>query len=135
MHPADSVLALLLRVDDVREVRVEPNLEADPLRLVRVVLHDDVLVEAVGDEAVAPDRHWLSALSPADDARREVVDGFPGQEVDRLPVDDELPEREVTYVLVEEALVMAGIDIARRLRVEERRAVEDRQVGHRRLAA
>ena len=113
---------------------VEPDLEPNRLRLVRVVLDDQVFVEAVRDEAVAADGHGLSGRT-TDDPGRVVVDCGPGERVDRLAVDEHLPEREMPDVFVEEAFVPFRVDVARGFGVEERRPVEDRQVGHARFAA
>ena len=60
---------ILLRLEHVREVGAEPELELDLDRLGAVVPDDHVLVDAVGDEAVAAHRQRrLLARRRADDA-------------------------------------------------------------------
>ena len=83
---ARAALALL-RLEDVREVGAEVELELDVDPLGEVVPHHHVFVHAVGDEAVAPDGHpRLLARQCADHAGGVVVDGPARQAVERLLV-------------------------------------------------
>jgi hypothetical protein len=92
-----------------------------------VVGDDDVLVETVRHEAVAPHRQRLFpvALLRADEPGGEVVDDAARQRLELLSVDGQQPFREVAHVLVEEALRAVGVDVAVAVGEDERRAVDD----------
>ena len=128
---AAPTLAALLRLEDVREVGAEAELELDLDGLGAMVRDDHVLVHAVRHEAVAPDGDGrLLAGRRADHARRVVVDRAARQAVERLLVEEELPPGEVANVLEEVALGLARVDVAGGVGVEERAAVERDEIVH-----
>jgi hypothetical protein len=116
----------------VGEVRLEADVELEQPLFRRVVPDDDVLVHAVGHEAVSLDRQrGVLAFRRRHDAAREVVDGAARQDLQRLPVDQEPPLRKVADVRVEEPFGRTRQHVAVFLRQEERAAVEQQQVRHR----
>ena len=122
---------VLLDGEDVREVGadLERELELDGMRC--VVHDDDVLLHAVADEAVAPDREHVLLEAACDrvpeiEGGRVVLD-LVGRELERpLAVDREDPAREKARVVREEAHHRVG-DVSALVRDAERRAFQNRE--------
>ena len=124
---------VLLDGEDVREVGADLERELELDGMLRVVHDDDVLLHAVADEAVAPDREHV-LLEPAGDGVPEeeggrVVLDLVRRELERpLAVDREDPAREKARVVREEAHHRVD-DVSALVRDAERRAFQDRE-GH-----
>src|SRR5205807_4809191 len=121
------------------EVGAVYELESHVSGVVRKVLEHDVFVCALSDESVAAhgDRNRVVAGLGrlAHDARGVVIDRAARERIQLLAVDPDVPAREVADVLVEEALVLTGLDVAVGVRVPKGRAVERDQVGMRHYGA
>ena len=98
-----------------------------------MILDREVFVHPAGDEAVSAyrDRGVLANANGgqgAEDRRRVIVDGAARKDVDRPALDQQPPVGEVAHVGMEEPVRhLAGLDIARPIRDEERIPVEYRQ--------
>ena len=125
---------VLLDREDVSEVRpdLELELELDGVRC--VVLDDDVLLHAVTDEPIPPDREHV-LLEAACDGVPEIEGGrvvldLVGRELERpLAVDREDPAREKACVLGEETHHGVG-DIPALVRQAESRPFQNRERRH-----
>src|SRR5438552_12712384 len=86
---------VLFRLHQVREVGSVRELETHVARLVLEVLEHDVLVRALGDEAIAPhgdrDRVVPGRFRLAHDPRRVVVDGTARQRLELLALESQVP--------------------------------------------
>ena len=124
---------VLLDREDVSEVGpdLERELELDGMRC--VVLDDDVLLHAVADEPVPPDREHVLLEAARDrvaevERCREVLDLVGGEPERSLAVDREDPAREEARVVGEEAHHGVG-DISALVRDAERRPLENREAA------
>ena len=130
------VRAGLLRLENIGEVGREAEVEPEQALLGRVLGDDDVLVRALGDEAVALDgERRVLALGRRDDAAREVVDRPARERLQRLSVYEQPPFGHVSDVVEEESFRLVGLDVAVLLREEERALVESSSWAMARLSS
>jgi hypothetical protein len=118
----------LLGAEHVDEVCGEAELDSHLALLGREVRDLDILVSAVGDEAVAAHRELgLVGGHGGLDATRVIVRAPVREQLRPLAVHEQEPGREVPDVAVEVAVAFAVDDVARAAGGEERRAVDEPQ--------
>ncbi len=122
---------VLLDADDVREVRLEVQLEGEEEGGARHVAHDDVVLQPLAHEAMARDRE--DVLLERSDGRvarvegcREVLDRARGEQKRPTALHRERERRQKARVVRVEA-VDASRDVAEVVADAEGRAFEDRQ--------
>ena len=126
------LLQRVLHLEDVREIGVRGEVQANPDGLGRVVQHDQVLVDAVADRALANHRE-LGVLVDRprgrveEELRREVIDVVRGQHLERTPLDRQDPSRQESGVAMEQpvGLIGPGVDVSPPVTDDEGASIQD----------